>query len=107
MQLLQRIGAIGINGLPEIPQDGFGALKQPVEHCVLNGAVILHFINDKMLNQAAFLQAGKGRLQIKIGVHVVPLQHPLLYRHIQLGAAEPLVKILISRQGVFQPEHLF
>ena len=108
MQVLQGVGGVGVDGLAEIPQDGLGALEQQVQHRVLDGAVILHLVDDQVLNQPALLQAGKGRLQVEVGVDVVPLQHALLEGLKKLGPllAQLAEKRPVGREGGLHGEHL-
>ena len=55
-----------------------------------------------MLDQPAFLQAGKGSLQIQVGKHIVPFQDALFDRRIHLRFAQLPVEILVKGQRGFK-----
>ena len=97
LDALRRRGAIGDHRLRDIAEDGLRALEQPRQHRVLHRAVILHLVDQQMLDAPVRVaDALEAHLEIDQREHIGIFEPPALGRLEQLRTAEPVEQPLVA-----------
>src|SRR6476646_1962904 len=88
-----------IDRLTGVAQDGLLTMEQPGQHRILDGRVVLHFVNEQVLDVLIRLYSNESDLAINQWKHIGVLQYVVIHPE-QILSTQPVIKLTIQLKQV-------